>query len=467
VPSAGNTRRMSPSSPGEPGKAKVALAPFALIVAAWLGGCAGHEARTLPVRSALDAGNLREAVNALDSELDVSKEKDVPKDLGGDNALLLLDRATVQQALAQFDLSARDFAAADKAIDMLDLAHNARDSIGEYVFSGSSGRYRAPPYEKLLVNTLNMINYLETADLSGALVEARRLSVMQRYIRDELQEKDNAILGIGGFLAGLAYEKHGDTDEALRYYDDALAVAGYRSLREPIRSLLARASYTSERLKATAAAAGSGRAQEKTSDAEIVCVIGYGRVPHKIPERVPIGLALTLVAGDIRPDDARAANRLAAEGLVTWVNYPALAPEQGSFTIPTCSIDGSYAPMEEAVNVTAEVRAEWKKIQGKIILSAITRMVSRLAVGQGITAVGGKDNPVSFLAALGAQAALTALDTPDTRSWETLPARIAVARLRVPAGQHVIRLEARGASRQVQAHLKAGDWVVASLQALR
>ena len=55
--------------------------------------------------------------------------------------------------------------AADKAIDMLDLAHNAGDSIGEYVFSGSSGRYEAPPYEKLMINTLNMLNYLETRDL--------------------------------------------------------------------------------------------------------------------------------------------------------------------------------------------------------------------------------------------------------------------------------------------------------------
>ena len=33
--------------------------------------------------------------------------------------------------------------AADEAINMLDLAHNAGDSIGEYIFSGSSGRYRA------------------------------------------------------------------------------------------------------------------------------------------------------------------------------------------------------------------------------------------------------------------------------------------------------------------------------------
>ena len=65
---------------------------------------------------------------------------------------------------------------------MLDLAHDAKDAIGEYVFSGSSGKYQAPPYEKLLVNTLDMLNYLELRDLGGARVEARRLAVMQKYI---------------------------------------------------------------------------------------------------------------------------------------------------------------------------------------------------------------------------------------------------------------------------------------------
>jgi tetratricopeptide (TPR) repeat protein len=421
--------------------------------------------RTLKLRSALDAGLWKEAVAAVDDELSVSTPKELPADLGGDNALLILDRATVQQALARFPDSLRDFGAADKAIDMLDLAHNAGDSIGEYVFSGSSGRYRAPPYEKLLLNTLNMINYLETADLGGALVEARRLSVMQRYVRDELKEGDNAVLGIGGFLAGLAYEKSGDVDEALRYYDDALAFSGYRSLGDTVRSLLARGSYKSDRLRAAAAAADKPSA--KSEDAEVLCVIGYGRVPHKVPERVPIGLALTWVANDMRPDDVRAANRLAAQGLVTWVNFPALAPEQGGYALPSCSVDGAYVPMEQAVDVSREVRAEWKKIQGKIIMSAITRMMSRFAVGQGVTAVAGKDNPLGLLASIAAQGTLVALDTPDTRSWETLPARIAVARLRVAPGPHLIRLDARGATRQVRSDLKPGDWVVASLQALR
>src|SRR5262245_43770976 len=220
-------------------------ASLATAAALTLAGCGGHELRTLPVRTALDAGQPRNAIQAVNEALGVKGDKELPKEMGGDNALLVLDRGTIQQSLTQFKLSQQDLQASDKAIDMLDLAHNAGDSIGEYVFSGSATRYVAPPYEKLLINTINMINYLETGDLSGAKVEARRMNVMKRYLKDELKEPQNSILGLGGFLAGFAYQKSGEPDEALRYYDEALAFSGYSSLAEPIKELAARSSYKS------------------------------------------------------------------------------------------------------------------------------------------------------------------------------------------------------------------------------
>jgi hypothetical protein len=437
---------------------------FSAAVGLSLAACGGHELKTLPVRTALDAGQPRHAIEEVNHALGVGSDHDLPKDLGGDNALLVLDRGTIQQSLTQFKLSQQDFQASDKAIDMLDLAHNAGDSIGEYVFSASAARYVAPPYEKLMINTLNMMNYLESADLSGAKVEARRMSVMQRYIKDELKETHNSILGLGSFLAGFVYEKSGDADEALRYYDDALAFASYGSLAEPLKALLSQSSYKSARLEKAAA---RDSAAEKSDEGDVLCVVGYGRVPHKIPKRIPIGLALTLIADDIHPTNRRKANELAAKGLVTWINYPTLAPDQGSYAIPTCSIDGKAIPMEQAVDVSSEVVAEWKKIEGKIILSAITRLISRYAVGEGIQKVGGDKNPIAFLASLGAQATLTALDTPDTRSWETLPARVAVGRVRVAAGRHTVVAEARGVTRTQAVQVNGGGWSVVSLQALR
>ncbi|MGH7269388.1 MAG: hypothetical protein ACREJ3_03075, partial [Polyangiaceae bacterium] len=173
----------------------LARAPRAAVLAltsiaafAGIQGCASHSERMLAVRTALDAGRPREAIHLLNDQMDVKSDKDLPANMDSDKALFVLDRGTIQQSVNQYDDSKRDLEAADKAVDMLDLAHGAKDTLGEYVFSGSSGKYRAPPYEKLLVNTLDMINYLEERDLNGARVEARRLAVMQKYIADDLHE---------------------------------------------------------------------------------------------------------------------------------------------------------------------------------------------------------------------------------------------------------------------------------------
>ena len=420
---------------------------------------------------ALDEGDPRGAIVLLNQRMDVKSDGDLPTDMGSNNALFVLDRASIQQSAAQFERSQRDFEAADKAIDMLDLAHNAADSIGEYMFSGSSGKYRAPPYEKLLINTLDMLNYLERRDLNGARIEARRLAVMQRYVADELKERDNPVLGLGASLAGLTFEKSDQVDEALRWYDQALEFTGFASLKQPVKALMQRGMYRSPRLEDLAKSAGEpDRPLSETGEGEIVFVVGYGRVPHKLAERVPIGLALTWYSGALAPGDVDAANRIAAQGLVTWINFPTLGRERGGFALPSCVLDGHPVALEEAVDVTRQVRAEWKKIEGKVIVSAITRMVSRYAAGSIAGAAAGaasKNDLVGTLLSLGTQVTLTALDTPDTRSWETLPARIAIARVRVPAGRHAVRLTARDSTRALDVDVDKGGWAVVSLMALR
>lgn len=454
-----------------PRLARVRLGALGLALASLgLGGCGGHEARTLRMRTALDEGNPKEAIAAINEELEVKSSKDLPKEVVGDNALLVLDRASVQQSILQFDDSKRDFQAADKAIEMLDLSKSSLDAIGTWIFSDSAGRYVAPPHEKLLVNALNIVNYLETGDLSGAKVEARRLSVMTRYLHDVMKETDNAMIALGGVLAGFAFEKSGDTDEALRYYDEALAFGEYPSLGPAVRELLARSSYKSPRLVALAAA----QPEPKPEDADmgdVLVVVGHGRVPHKVAERVPIGLALTLASGHIHPGDVAAANKLALQGLVTWVNFPVLAPGQGAMSTPAAQIDGTYVQLAQVVDVSHEVRRAWERIKGKVIASAITRTVARFAAGSAVGAVGsaagGKNGDIiGTLLSLGTQAALTAADTPDTRSWETLPARVVFARLRLPAGKHTVALSARGWQRRQEIVVEKGGFKVVSLMAL-
>ena len=68
---------------------------------------------------------------------------------------------------------------------------------------------------------------------------------------------------------------------------------------------------------------------------------------------------------------------------------------------------------------------------------------------------------------LGTQATLTVTDTPDTRSWTTLPARMALTRMHVAAGKHAITIKARGDQVVRSAQVKAGGWAAVNFTDLR
>lgn len=438
-----------------------------LMCLAWLlVGCAGHESRVKAALDALDAGRPDEAIAHLNEEMEVETAEQLPK-MEGDNALLLLDRATILQSTDRYEMSQRDFQTADKAIEILDFKRGTADDIGKYLFSDDVGPYRAPPFEKLLINTFNMMNYLARHDVSGAKVEARRLSVMERYLKES--EETTALLGLGSYLAGFTFEKAGGRDEALLYYEEALGYQSYPSLRDPLRVLTGGESK-SPRIDEIVAGAGPLDSVSKNGDSELLIVIGYGRVPQKYPERIPIGLALTMVSGIISPGDAAQANELAAKGLVTWINFPRLGKSRGRYSIPEVWVDGRPQNVEHALDIEAEVRKEWEEREPTVVLSAITRMITRVLAGEAVDAAVGAASDsgiVGLLAGLATSATLTAADTPDTRSWSTLPSNVAITRLRLQPGQHTVQLRVRGVMKEYRVDTRPGDWQAVVMTALR
>lgn len=475
-----------------------------------LQACAGHSDRTLQARNALDAGRPKAALQLYNEELEVKSEKEVPEDVGGDNTLLILDRSMILQQLEKYSLASRDLELADKQIEVLDFSRNALDSIGKYMFSDDTGPYKAPPYEKLMINTMNMVNYLARGDLNGARIEARRLAVMQKYLRDK-ENPAQAMLGPGSYLAGFTFEKSGKPDQALRYYDEALAFGNYQSLREAVTRLSSLSGYSTPRLRklidgqdptkaellsdepdlyasasiepvfaSTSSAqlaksydfellyqqdpkqageAGAGAGADATAGTsppaesndsgeddrgEILAIVSFGRVPAKFAKRIPIGLALTYASAWMSPADQQRANELAMQGLVTWINYPELGKARGTYDNPGFGLDGNWQQLEGALAVDREVRSAYDHARGAIIAAAITRMIARIVAGQVAGKAAGDDDALALLLNLGTQATLTAADTPDTRSWATLPARIAFGRVRVAPGKHQVLITARG-----------------------
>lgn len=476
----------------------------ALSTALWgLGGCAGHSARTLDARRALDRGAPAEALQLYNDELDVASGKEQPNDPSGDNALLLLDRSLILQQLAEYQSSSKDLEVADKQIELLDFSTSAMEDIGKYIFSDDTGGYRAPPYEKLLINTMNIVNYLARHDLSGARVEARRLSIMQKYFRDN-DTPGSGMVAPGSYFAGFVFEKSGRPDIAIRYYDEALQYGLFPSLLEPVRRLTEltgyRGKYTQKLLESAQSTGSSEAPAASTSatatlenterapgvdpaelkgseassnsnadeqrDAELLVIINYGRVPAKVAQRVPIGLALTWGALYLTNAQSAQANQLAAKGLVMWVNYPDLEQTTRTLQTPSVKIDGKYHIIENTLSVDEEARAAYEDAKGRIVASAITRLITRALAGEAIQATA-NDGAVGLLLNLGTQVALTAADTPDTRSWSTLPARIGVVRAVLPPGTHRVEVEAQGVRRSTEVRLQPGRWEAVNLTVLR
>ncbi len=429
------------------------LRGFALAVA--LAGCASHSDRAHAIRSALDAGDAKEALKLVNEQLDVASEKDLPASYAGEKSLFLLDRAMILQQLERYELSSRDLEIADKQVEFLDLSRNAVNGIAKYMFSDDSGPYKAPPYEKLLINTENMVNYLSRGDLNGARIEARRLAVTQKYLKDH-EDPAQALLGPGSYLAGFTFEKSGRADEALHYYDDALSYGEYTSLSEPVQRLMGQGGFSSSRLRSIAAKSDS---KSNEDDGEILIIIEYGRVPFKIARRVPIGLALTYAADAISPTDRDRANYLAGQGLVTWVNYPELGQAQGTIGEPHFKLDGQAHSVEGIVAIDSEAKHAWDDAKGAIITAAITRMLTRAVTGEVVRHTT-KNDLAGALLSLGVQATMTAVDTPDTRSWEALPARMVMARVRAKAGAHEVSLNVRGVAKKQSVTLTPGGFAV-------
>jgi len=433
----------------------------AAIAALLATGCAGYAGEVAEIRSSLLAGDAQQALGHSCAALEVDEPDQYPTDVGGDTALLVLERATIKQMLGRNESSELDFRVADKNLELLDLKNDTAGNIGKWLFSDDVTVYKAPPHEKLLLNAMNMLNYLSTGDLESARVEARRFTVVQKYLEDAYSPAE-ARLGLGEYLAGFAYEMSGRYEQALYHYDRALESGFGAPLEGRIRALAACDPFRTDRITALLAAGDPNavptcEAPNKERGTVLV-VASNGLAPYKRAIRLPIGAAL-VVAGSVMygpglgMSDSSKANELAAKGLLTWVNFPDLTRSKPRFARAVAAVDGRPVDLPLGEDVTRLVTKSWDAIKGTLMAAAIVRMIARAvaaeATQQGAKA-GGAAGGLALLAGLAVEGAMFAADTPDTRSWVTLPSEIYVARVEVARGRHEVAVAFEGAAGRME-----------------
>ena len=491
------------------------LASFGALATAVALSCATYSDKNELMRRDLDRANYDGALDEANAALKVKKAKQMPRKYKKDTGLALLERATILHALGDYELSARDFAKAEEELELLDIAKDAGGEIARWVYSESAAKYTQPPSERLALNAINLENYLMRGDLKGAKVEAKRFTVMRNYLLDH--DPEHAYGEFGSYMAGFVFEKLGNADEAMRYYDEALMGRDFATLQELIARLSKKSSVHTERLDAysasgtahgvkkeakkeeaepdkeeaaedkaegaeSEAAQDAGAASDAETDegaqtqesaeagkdepevqkpgtevvalataggtGELLVVVKLGRVPFKVPERIPIGAAIGIGAAYITGDTT-----LLEQGVLKFINYPELVRAPHFFDDARVEVDGRVVGSELASDLGKQIIREYEELKPRIIGAALTRMIARAATSAGIQAAGNaqsekKENPtgalVGFLAALAVEGTMVALDKPDTRSWTTLPERVYIARTWLPAGTHKVKISTVG-----------------------
>lgn len=437
-----------------------------------LAGCASYTDQIRESHRAVSNSQAELAVDKLNKQLGVEGIDEQPRALDDENALLLLERATLLQALGHYESASRDMMAVDDRLEWLDIQSDVADTILQYVYSDDAGPYRAPAHERLLLNTMNMINFLAAGDHSGARVEARRFDVLQRFFLDDgSAQLIPDILGLGNYLAATAFEASQNYQTAARFYTkaylhgtwpepddgrllDIITVSGYRGaglgeMRPDADDILERAGQR-ERISRS-------EYRERYQTGDTLMVVQTGMVPYRRAERVSLQQALRYsnrspyVGLHFTAHTSDEALALYSAGLVTWLNTTSLTrqgtPSRNSAML---SLNNRTYRLTSPIAVGDQVEAAWNMVSATALAAGISRAIVRAAAGKATqhiveavaeqAAVPGA-GLIGWLSGMALQASLAATDTPDTRSWTTLPDGVHLVRLQLEPGVHDLELE--------------------------
>ena len=444
------------------------LALLAVVLAWFASACsAGYAGRFDDVRRSLERRDLGAANARIDAMLAKAGSGDT--DYAADVPLLLLERASLRQAAGNHAAATADFVEVDPMLEVLDLTPDGASKAAEYLFTDDAGLYRPPVYEKLMVNVCSMASFLAQNDVQGALVESRRLNVLLSYFANT-KLAQHPMLGAVDYLVGLTNEVAGNLEEAVRYYIDAAALTPNLHIDEDIVRIGAqtRLAHSSAVGEAEGRLNGATLPPLGEGSGEVIAVLFSGLPPYRVAERFPVGMVVNAFRGDPNyPMTDKQQSDLAmatAEDALTWVNYPvlhAMANARPAFALTTSG--ALQASSWELANVEGFAMDQWAEDQPGIAWSALTRTLTRVVAREVIQGTGraldnqkggGAVSGIFWLLGLVTQATMQAMDTPDTRTWGTMPAHISIARLRVPAGEHDVEVRSQAGAGVQRVHVE-------------
>ena len=417
----------------------------ALVSACLLAGCAPHTRVLCEPLELTYGGDPSAAVAAMDGTKLAGSDRD--------RFLYHAQRGQLLHLAGEFEASNRELEAAVAVSQELE-PWSVSETLLDYTLNEAMNAYAGEDYERAYLHYYMALNYLETDDLEGALVECRRLDEVFREL-DARYEDDGRYQDDGfiRYLSGLIREATGDRDGAR--VDFRLAARAYDGDWGGLTGVPAPPGLAEslERLE-------EGRGPR--DGAEIVVVIDSGWAPYKVEESVEVPIHRALV-----PEELRGRTNLAA---LVKIAYPVFVSPPGAgvpFRAGIADSSGAPATMvsaEKAQDLDGLARQVLERRKPALVLRSTLRATAKqIALARAKHEreeerdKGSDERPFAFVededggiwkAIFGwlfenaATYVVAETEQADTRSWVMLPAEIWIARIPVEPGEHEVVLRA-------------------------
>lgn len=374
---------------------------------------------------------------------------------------------------------AESHSALQLASELADDRYTKRISRETVAFLASD---RVRPYEpsrseRLLIPYYGALNFLKQGDAAAAAVEARRLGLLL----EEAQEDDGADRALLAFLrefSGAVFEAAGEWNDAEVAYRNAAALRGegVDVVASPLPDSLGEIvvvveqgfvahrveqSITIPLYRIEADRISGGDVSSRLAAAGLVAArtmaaalhASSGGVVHGTPRSVFVPLPpFRDVAGELaeechswrrQDDEARErCARLSDTSYLMRIAWP-VHRRDGSRIRKSwrAAVGETDVPLTTRADVSDAVVADFERERTELLVRTIARAATKLAVTRTLEREASEKNEglgslVSALANLGT----AILEQADTRSWQLLPDRIAIGRLRLPPGTHTLVL---------------------------
>lgn len=400
------------------------------------------------------------------------------KEYGRESRVLYgMDRGMTLQLVGDYQQSNAVLELAEEELDRL-YTRKIRTEALAFMTNDTALPYEGDPYEQVLINVLKALNYAVLGQWQDALVEARRIDHRLNVLSDRTQER-NAYRddGFARYLSGILYESTGDVNNAFiayrRAYEifDATRAWSHTAVPSQLTQDLLRTAeamhFTQELAEYKSVFPGTRwePSQELQQLAQVVVISYNGRAPRKEDQflDLPISLgALQLVLlnrgfSQTNRQSNRAMDTVlyGLNGRVVRVAVPRLIPQKTHVPIDRVNLipdDGTGVKVNTELvhNVTALAEKALSARMAGITAKALARAATKFAFAEGATrgaqhAAGRDAAPwVGLLVGLLTKGLAVASEEADTRSWQTLPDEIHLARVWVPPGRYQVQSEPIG-----------------------